>query len=217
VRVAVVEDQLLTREGIVRVLTGAGVEVVGACGDVASLMRSVVVEDPDVVLVDIRLPPTHTDEGLRAAERIRAEHPRTGVLILSQHLEVDFVTPLLERGLDRIGYLLKDRVLDVATLVDALERIADGQCVIDPEIVAELLRAHRRPARLAELTDRELVVLGLVAEGLSNAGIGERLFISPRTVEVHIKQVFAKLGLPDDPSANRRVLAALVYLGSAHH
>jgi DNA-binding NarL/FixJ family response regulator len=214
VRVVVVEDQLLTREGIVRTLTDAGIEVVGQAGDLDGLMRTVRLQRPDVVVVDIRLPPTHTDEGLRAADQIRAEHAGTGVLILSQHLEVEYVTPLLERGVDRIGYLLKDRVLDVATLVDAIRRIAAGDCVIDPAIVAELLRARRRPSRLAEMTARELEVLALVAEGLSNAGIGQRLFISDRTVEVYTRQVFAKLGLPDDSTANRRVLAALAYLGA---
>jgi DNA-binding NarL/FixJ family response regulator len=209
-----VEDQVLTRAGIVRTLADAGVEVVAEVAEVDALMRAVRLHAPDVVVADIRLPPTHTDEGLRAADRIRAEHPATGVLILSQHLEVDYVAPLLERGADRVGYLLKDRVLEVSTLVDAVRRIAAGECVIDPGIVTELLRARNRPARLAELTPRELEVLGLLAEGLSNAGIGKRLFISERTVEVYTRQVFVKLGLEEDPGANRRVRAALAYLGA---
>jgi DNA-binding NarL/FixJ family response regulator len=214
VRVIVAEDQLLTREGIVRTLRDAGVEVVAEATDVAGLMRAVRFERPDVAIVDIRLPPSHTDEGLRAADEIRSEHPETGVLILSQHLEVSYVTPLLERGVDRIGYLLKDRILEVATLVDAVRRIAAGECVIDPGIIAELLRAQRPPPRLAEMTEREREVLALVAEGLSNAGVGKRLFISERTVEVYTRQVFRKLDLPENPTANRRVLAALAYLGA---
>jgi DNA-binding NarL/FixJ family response regulator len=215
VRVAVVEDQALTRAGIVRTLTDAGLDVVAEVADVDALMRAVRLHAPDVVIADIRLPPTHTNEGLRAADQIRAQHPATGVLILSQHLEVDYITPLLERGADRIGYLLKDRILEVSTLVDAVRRIDAGECVIDPGIVTELMRARNRPAHLADLTARELEVLGLLAEGLSNAGIGQRLFISERTVEVYTRQAFVKLGLEEHPGANRRVRAALAYLGAA--
>ncbi|WP_457254009.1 response regulator transcription factor [Pedococcus sp. P5_B7] len=212
-RVVVVEDQLLTREGIVRTLDRAGVEVVADVGDLDRLMAVVAVDRPDVAVLDIRLPPTFTDEGLRAAATIRAQYPATGVLVLSQHVEVDFVLPLLDGVSGGVGYLLKDRVLEASTLVDALDRIAAGECVVDPSIVAELLPAvaARGPGGL---TDRERDVLGLIAEGLTNAGIARRLDISMRTVEVHAQHVFAKLGLPDDQYVNRRVLSALAWLGS---
>jgi DNA-binding NarL/FixJ family response regulator len=213
VRVVVVEDQLLTREGIVRTLDRAGVEVVADVGDLDGLMAVVAVDRPDVALLDIRLPPTFTDEGLRAAATLRSQYPATGVLVLSQHVEVDFVLPLLEGASGGVGYLLKDRVLEARALVDALERIAAGECVVDPSIVAELLPsvAARGPEGL---TDRERDVLGLIAEGLTNAGIARRLDISLRTVEVHAQHVFTKLGLPDDQYVNRRVLSALAWLGS---
>ena len=214
-QIVIGEDSVLFREGLARLLEDHGHVVAATAGDAPDALEAVRTHRPDLAILDVRMPPDLADDGARAARVVRSEFPDLGIVLLSQHVETRHSVDLVGAG--GFGYLLKDRVLDVATLVDALERIADGQCVIDPAIVAELLRAHRRPARLAELTDRELVVLGLVAQGLSNAGIGERLFISPRTVEVHITQVFAKLGLPDDPSANRRVLAALVYLGSAHH
>jgi DNA-binding NarL/FixJ family response regulator len=211
-RVVVAEDQLLTREGIVRVLSAAGFEVAGAVADVDTLMGLIRHEQPDVAVIDIRLPPTHTDEGLRAASRIRIEEPRCGVLILSQHIELDFVRPLLEDGAERIGYLLKDRILDITVLVDALHRVDAGDCVIDPSIVQQLLVRRRRSHPIDELTEREHEVLGLIAEGLTNHSIGERLFISERTVEVHTKQIFNKLGLLDIGAGNRRVLAVLAYL-----
>jgi DNA-binding NarL/FixJ family response regulator len=214
VRVVVVEDQLLTRAGIVHTLERAGVEVVADVGDLDRLMAVVALDRPDVALLDIRLPPSFTDEGLRAAAAIRSAYPATGVLVLSQHVEVDFVLPLLEGGAGGVGYLLKDRVLEASTLVDALERIAAGQSVVDPSIVAELLPSVAEPGA-GGLTGRERDVLGLIAEGLTNAGIARRLDISMRTVEVHAQHVFAKLGLPDDQYVNRRVLSALVWLGSA--
>jgi DNA-binding NarL/FixJ family response regulator len=214
-RVVVGEDQLLTREGIVRILRDAGIEVVGEAVDGESLAALVEREMPDVALIDIRLPPTHTDEGLRAAARIRAEQPSCAVLILSQHVELDFLRPLLEEGAQRIGYLLKDRLLDVEMLVGALGRVAAGECVVDPSLVQQLLVRQRAASPLDTLTDREREVLSLVAEGLSNDAIGEQLFISERTVEVHTKQIFTKLGLLAGTTGNRRVLAVLAYLDAS--
>jgi DNA-binding NarL/FixJ family response regulator len=208
----VAEDQLLTREGIVRVLRDAGIEVIGEAFDVDTLMDLVRRERPDAAVVDIRLPPTHTDEGLQATSRIRSEEPECGVLILSQHIELEFVRPLLEDGAERIGYLLKDRILDVNALVDALRRVDAGDCVIDPAIVQQLLTRRRRIDPIDALSDREYDVLGSIAEGLTNQAIGERLFISERTVEVHTTQIFNKLGLVDTTTRNRRVLAVLAYL-----
>lgn len=207
----VAEDQLLMRAGIIRVLQEAGVSVVGEASDLPSLLRLVVDEAPDVAIVDIRMPPNYLDEGIVAAEQIRAEHPRTGVLILSQHVELDLVRPLLESG-SNIGYLLKDRVLDIDTLVSAIERIHAGDCVIDSTVVHQLLTRRARPGPLSSLTEREHEVLELMAQGLLNHTIAQRLFISERTVEVHIRQTFNKLNLIDPTSGNRRVLAVLAYL-----
>jgi DNA-binding NarL/FixJ family response regulator len=212
VRVVVAEDQLLTREGIVRLLQDAGIEVVGEALDVDTLMDLVRHQHPDVALVDIRLPPTHTDEGLLATSRIRVEEPGCGVLIVSQHVDLEFIRPLLEEGAEHIGYLLKDRILDANALVDALRRVHAGDCVIDPAIVQQLLARRRRINPIDTLSEREYDVLGSIAEGLSNQAIGERLFISERTVEVHTKQIFNKLGLVATTTRNRRVLAALAYL-----
>jgi len=212
VRVVVAEDQLLTREGIVRVLTSADVEVAGEAVDADELMALVATEAPDAAVVDIRMAPTHTDEGLVAAARIRREFPRTAVLIVSQHVEPAFVLRLLEEGGSGVGYLLKDRILDRAALLDSLRRVVAGECVVDPSIVTRLLRRERRSGPLAELTEREQAVLAEVAEGLTNAEIGRRLFITERTVEVHIKQIFSKLGLEADPTTNRRVMAVITYL-----
>ncbi len=214
-RVVIAEDQLLTREGIAHLLRGADVDVVGEAGEVDALMRLVHTQKPDVALVDIRMPPTHTNEGLVAADRIRSEVPGTGVLVLSQHVEADFVIPLLEEGTSSIGYLLKDRIMDPATLLDGLRRVAAGECVVDPAIVRQLVQWQRREDPLADLTDRERSVLSLIAEGLTNVAIGRRLFISERTVEVHTKQIFMKLGLVDTADGNRRVLAVLAYLRAA--
>jgi DNA-binding NarL/FixJ family response regulator len=203
---------MLTREGIVRLLEEAGVEVVAQAEDVATLMRHVRFERPDAAIVDIRMPPTHTDEGLVAAEQIRAEHPEIGVLLLSQYVEPSYAIRLLEEHPERVGYLLKERVFDVANLVDALRRIGDGETVVDPTIVARLVRRRRREDPLAELTEREREVLGLVAEGLSNRAIATRLFITERTVEAHVKQTFMKLRLDPKVDSHRRVLAVLAYL-----
>jgi DNA-binding NarL/FixJ family response regulator len=211
-RVVVAEDVMLTREGIVRVLADAGVEVVGTTEDADGLLRLVHHHRPDVAITDIRMPPTHTDEGLGAAARIRAEFPETGVLVLSQYVEPTYALRLLEDHPEAVGYLLKERVFDVVIIVDALRRISDGETVVDPTIVARLLGRRRRDDPLATLTDREREVLALVAEGLSNKAIGERLVVTDRTVEAHISQIFDKLGLDESPTAHRRVLAVLAFL-----
>jgi DNA-binding NarL/FixJ family response regulator len=211
-RVVVADDTMLTREGIVRLLDDAGVDVVAEAEDGEGLLRHVRLARPDAVIVDIRMPPTHTDEGLVAAQTIRTEHPDVGVLVLSQYVEANYAMRLLEEHPERIGYLLKDRVFDVVILLDALRRIVDGETVIDPTIVSQLIGRRRRVDPLAELTHREREVLSLVAEGLSNKGLAQRLFITERTVEAHVKQIFLKLGLAADPESHRRVLAVLAYL-----
>jgi DNA-binding NarL/FixJ family response regulator len=212
VRVVVADDSMLTREGIVRLLDEAGVDVVAEADDAESLLRHVRLARPDAAIVDIRMPPTHTDEGLVAAQAIRTEHPNVGVLVLSQYVEASYAMRLLEEHPERVGYLLKDRVFDVAILVDALRRIADDETVIDPTIVSRLIGRRRREDPLTELTEREREVLGLIGEGLSNKGIAHRLFITERTVEAHVKQIFLKLDLVADPESHRRVLAVLAYL-----
>ena len=211
-RVVVAEDVMLTREGIVRLLQDAGVEVAAQAEDPDGLMRQVGLTRPDAAIVDIRMPPTHTDEGLVAAQRIRAEHPQVGVLVLSSYVEPSYALRLLEEHPQRVGYLLKERVFDGAILVDALRRLADGETVIDPTIVSRLVGRRRRTDPLAELTAREREALGLLAEGLSNRAIAARLVITERTVEAHTKQIFLKLGLEADATAHRRVLAVLAYL-----
>jgi DNA-binding NarL/FixJ family response regulator len=211
-RVVVADDVMLTRAGITRLLTDAGVDVVGEAGDAASLLRAVRTTQPDAAVVDIRMPPTHTDEGLVAAQQIRAEHPDTGVLILSQYVEPHYAMRLIDEHPERTGYLLKERVFDVANLIDALRRLADGETVVDPTIVARLFARKRRADPLDTLTVREREVLALLAEGLSNRAIAARLFVTERTVEAHVKQIFLKLGLGTDPDSHRRVLAVLAYL-----
>ena len=214
-RVVVAEDVLLTRAGIVRLLQDAGVNVVGEAEDVDGLMAAVALNSPDVVISDIRMPPTHRDEGLVAAARIRAEHPGIGVLILSQYVESDYALELLRDHPGGVGYLLKERVYDIGTVLDALRRIADDECVIDPTIVQRLLgRRRAKDDPLAGLSAREREVLALVAEGRSNDGIAETLFITPRTVEAHISEIFLKLGLDTQPGTNRRVRAVLAHLKS---
>lgn len=211
-RVVVAEDTLVTREGIARLLRDAGVEVVAQAGDAGELLRHVAVQRPDVAIVDIRMPPSHTDEGLVAAQQIRAEHPAIGVLVLSHYVEPSYAMRLIEEQPERVGYLLKERVFDVATLVDALRRIVEGETVIDPTIVSRLVRRRRLPDPVSDLTDREREVLGLVAEGMSNRAIASRLFVTDRTVEAHVTQIFQKLGLPESPEQHRRVLAVLAFL-----
>jgi DNA-binding NarL/FixJ family response regulator len=213
-RVVVADDTLVTREGIVRLLRDAGVEVVAQAGDGGELLRHVAVHRPDVAIVDIRMPPTHTDEGLVAAQQIRAEHPTIGVLVLSHYVEPSYAMRLIEEQPERVGYLLKERIFDVATLVDALRRIVDGETVIDTTIVSRLVRRRRLRDPMSDLTDREREVLGLVAEGMSNRAIASRLFVTDRTVEAHVTQIFQKLGLTESPDQHRRVLAVLAFLRS---
>ena len=213
-RVVGADDVMLTREGIVRLLEEAGVEVVAQAEDAEGLLREVRLKRPDAAIADIRMPPSHTDEGLVAAQRIRAEHPDVAVLVLSQYVEPSYAMRLLEEHPERVGYLLKQRVFDVAVLVDALRRIGDGESVIDPTIVSRLVGRQRRQDPLAELTQREREVLSLVAEGLSNRAIASRLFVTERTVEAHVKQVFLKLRLAVNPDSHRRVLAVLACLRS---
>jgi DNA-binding NarL/FixJ family response regulator len=211
-RVIVAEDMMLTREGIVRLLGEAGVEVVAQAEDEASLLSAVARHRPDAVLLDIRMPPTHTDEGVVAARQIRAAYPEIGLVLLSQYVEPSMALELIERVPGGMGYLLKERVADVALIVDALRRVAEGETVVDPTIVARLLGRARRDDPLANLTEREREVLALVAEGLSNAAIAERLVVGRRTVETHMTAIFAKLGLEETPDIHRRVLAVLVLL-----
>ena len=210
-RIVLAEDEVLLREGLARLLTDAGFEVVGKAGDAAALLRLVDARRPELVLTDIKMPPTHSDEGLEAAQEIGRRHPGTGVLVLSHYLESGYALRLLEDLPERSGYLLKDRVSDVAVLTDALRRIGQGECVIDPTIVSRLLARHHS-GPLADLTAREREILALMAEGHSNDGICRLLFLSPKTVEGHIHQIFLKLDLGDLPSYNRRVLAVLRFL-----
>lgn len=213
-RVVVAEDVMLTREGITRLLTDSGIDVVGEVGDAAALLHAVRTTQPDAVIVDIRMPPTHTDEGLVAAQQIRAEHPGVGVLILSQYIEPHYAMRLLEQHPERVGYLLKERVFDVANLIDALRRLGDGETVVDPTIVARLFARKHHADPLEGLSEREREVLALIAEGLSNRAIAARLVVTERTVEAHVKQIFLKLRLNTDPDSHRRVLAVLAYLRS---
>ncbi len=208
-RVVIADDVMLLRSGLARLLTDAGIEVVGECADAASLLRMVDDERPDVAVVDIRMPPTHRDEGIVAATRIRAAHPDVAVLVLSQYLEPRYAGQLLAKQPGGCGYLLKERVADVAVLVDALRRVADGECVLDPTIVAKLLGRRRPDSPLLRLTDREHQILSLMAEGRSNAGIARILGVSERTVEAACAQVFRKLGLEASSDTNRRVTAVL--------
>ena len=211
-RVVIADDELLLREGLARLLTDAGVDVVGTASTAADLLRLVAVSRPDVALVDIRMPPTHTDEGLRAAEEIRASYPEVGVLVLSHHVESAYAMRLLEEHPERSGYLLKDRVSDIAVLTDALQRLTEGESVVDPTIVTRLIRRPRDPNPVSELTEREREVLTLIAEGRSNQAISDRLSLSPKTVEAHIRAIFMKLGLEEARDDHRRVLAVLAWL-----
>jgi DNA-binding NarL/FixJ family response regulator len=211
-RVVIGEDSLLLREGIARVLEASGLDVVGLAGDFDGLLAAVTAERPDVAVIDIRMPPTHTDEGLRAARQIKADLPATGVLVLSQYLDEDYVFALLGDGAEGLGYLLKDRITDGDSFVDAVRRVAAGDAALDPEVVAHLLGATSSGGPLDELTDRERTVLGEMAEGRSNQAIAARLFLSDRAVERHVTAIFSKLGLTATPETHRRVLAVLTYL-----
>jgi DNA-binding NarL/FixJ family response regulator len=211
-RVVIAEDEALLREGIARLLTESGVEVVGTAANPGELMAQVARHEPDVALVDIKMPPTHTAEGLAAAKQIRTDHPSVAVLVLSHYVDSGYAMELLQSQPESIGYLLKDRVSDVSVLVDALRRVQDGECVLDPTIVRRLVSRKREPSALDELTEREREVLALLAEGHSNQAVAEALGLSGKTVETHIRQIFMKLGLEEAPSYHRRVLAVLTYL-----
>jgi DNA-binding NarL/FixJ family response regulator len=211
----VAEDAALFRAGLVRLIEDHGHRVCAAVADGDTLLAAVAQYRPDVAVADIRMPPAHTDEGLRAAIAVRASHPATGVLVLSQYIETRYAARLLEgSSAGGVGYLLKERVADVAEFVDALQRVAAGGTALDPEVVGQLLRASRHASGLAALTERERSVLALMAEGRSNAGIAAALVVSPGTVEKHVASIFGKLGLPSGDADNRRVLAVLRYLGS---
>jgi len=214
-RVVIAEDAAMMREGLVRLLADRGHEVLAAVGDADALSTAVAADPPDVAIVDVRMPPTHTDEGLRAAMRIRREHPRVGVLVFSQYVETRYATQLLADHPTGVGYLLKDRVADVADFVDALTRVANGGTALDPEVVGHLLRSGQRRDAVTTLTPREREVLALMAEGRSNAGIADELVITASVVEKHVASIFGKLGLPPSDADNRRVLAVLRYLGSS--
>jgi DNA-binding NarL/FixJ family response regulator len=212
-RVVVADDSLLLREGLVRLLGDAGFEVVAQAGTAPELLDAVRHHRPDVAIVDIRMPPTHTDEGLQAAAAIRAEHgTAVGVLVLSQYVETTFALRLVEDGVGGVGYLLKDRVEDLEDFADAIRRIARGGSVIDAEVVAQLVGRRRARVPLDDLTDREREVLALMAEGRSNQAICDRLFLAPKTVEAHIANIFSKLELLPAPDDHRRVLAVLAHL-----
>ena len=211
-RVVVADDALLTREGIVHLLAGAGVDVVAEVEDADALLREIASLAPDAAVVDIRMPPTHTDEGLVAAQRIRDDYPDVAVLVLSQYLEPSYAMRLLETHPEKVGYLLKERVFAAAVLVDALRRVDEGETVVDPTIVSRLFGRHRDNDPLAALSPREHEVLALVAEGRSNKAIGTQLHLADRTVEAHITQIFLKLGVDGSPDSHRRVLAVLTFL-----
>ena len=213
-RAVIAEDSVLLREGIEHVLTNGGLEVVGSCTTADELLLKVRSYAPDVAIVDIRLPPTHSDEGLRAAVEIRAEHPTVGVLVVSQYMELGLAMKLLADSAEGLGYLLKDRISDVEEFLGAVRRVANGGSAIDPIIVSTLLSKRRSDDPLVELTPREREVLELMAEGRSNQGIADKLVITVRAVEKYVSSIFGKLGLPSSGSESRRVLAVLVYLRS---
>jgi DNA-binding NarL/FixJ family response regulator len=210
VRVVIAEDQVLLREGLRRLFEDAGHEVVASLGDAGHLVATVIGHRPELLVVDVRMPPSFTDEGARAAVRVKAERPETGVLVLSQHLETAHAVGLVRLG--GFGYLLKDRVLDVDEFLDAAERVATGGSALDPKVVESLVTPAGRDGRLAELSDREREVLELMAEGLTNAGIAKRLYLSERTVEAHVRHVLMKLEIPQSEDAHRRVLAVLAHV-----
>ena len=215
VRVVIAEDSLLVRAAVVRLLEEAGVAVVGEAGDGDDLVRKVRAHRPDVAIIDIRMPPEHVDEGLQAARAIRQELPDVGILLLSQYVEERYATELLEHGADGVGYLLKERVADVAQFVEAVHQVAARRSVLDPEVVAHMIGGRRRRQSLDALDDREREVLARMAEGSSNRAIAERMFLSERAIERSITAIFDRLGLRTSRHAHRRVLAVLAYLRAA--
>ena len=210
-RIVIGEDSALFREGLARLLADAGHEIAGLAVDAPSLLTTVAETTPDLAVIDIRMPPDHTDDGARAARRLRMQNPELGIVLLSQHVETRHSVELVATG--RFGYLLKDRVLALDEFLDALDRVASGGSALDPEVVARLIGRQRADDRLAPLTPREREVLALMAEGCTNVGIGRRLFLTERTVETHIGSILAKLGLITNDEQHRRVLAVLAYLG----
>ncbi|HEX7826906.1 MAG TPA: response regulator transcription factor [Mycobacterium sp.] len=211
-RVVVADDSVLLREGLIRLLTENGHDVVAAVGDGPSLVDAIETHRPDVSVVDVRMPPSNTDEGLRAAVEARRRVPRSPVLVLSQYVEVSYADDLLADGAGAVGYLLKDRVAAITDFLDALDRVASGGMVLDPEVVSQLLVRRRRDDPLRELTPREQDVLALMAEGRSNTNIARTMVVSDGAVEKHVRNIFTKLVLPPDDEQNRRVLAVLAYL-----
>ena len=213
-RVVIAEDSVLLREGLVRLLEESGAEVLAQSGTAEDLLRHVAMHHPDVAIVDIRMPPTNTDEGLRAAKQIREKHPEVGVLVLSQYVEPGYALELLGESAEGVGYLLKDRISDVEDFCAAVRRVADGGSALDPAVVSELVGRRRRDDPLEELTPREREVLELMAEGRSNQAIAEKLVVTPRAVEKHVTSIFGKLRLPATEQDHRRVLAVLAFLRS---
>jgi DNA-binding NarL/FixJ family response regulator len=212
VRVVIADDSVLLREGLARLLDEVGFEVVGQAGDAEDLLRKVGAHKPDVVVVDVKMPPTHTDEGLRAAREIRTRFPRMGVLVLSQYIEESYAVDLLAESAEGVGYLLKDRVSDVDRFRDAVRRVGEGGSALDPEVVSRMLGRRRREDPLAELSPREREVLQHMAEGRSNQAIADHLVVTERAVEKHVTSIFSKLGLTPTAEDHRRVLAVLTYL-----
>ena len=213
-RVVLADDAAVLRQGLARVLADAGIEVTAQVGTADELLAAIEELPPEVAVVDIHMPPTWSDEGLTAAEEIRRRFPQVGVLLLSQYVEAEYALRMLEGGSGRIGYLLKERVLDVGDLIDALERVCAGETVVDPALASQLLARPREENALDRLTQREREVLSLMAEGFTDRGIAERLYVTPNTVETHIRHIIGKLGLPATPTDNRRVHAVLTYLRS---
>jgi len=213
-RIVLADDTMLLREGVALLLAEAGFDVVAQAEDAETLVEAVVAQRPEVAIVDLRMPPTHTDEGLQAALTIREQHPDVGVLVLSQHADVGLAMKLLDRGAEGVGYMLKDRVADLDDFADAIRRVANGGSALDPSIVSQLLSKRRDTGPMDDITPREREVLELMAEGRSNQGIADRLVISLRAVEKYVSTIFGKLGLPSAGSDSRRVLAVLLYLRS---